>query len=371
MLSLLMRILHVITAIQKAAGTSVFCCELCNELARRGHDVTIAVSVFSIKEWYETDSRVRLVSMNDIANGNERFDIIHMHGLWQTELHHFVKWALRKKIPMAWSPHGSLTKWAFRYKWWKKLPAWYLYQKRDLKHAAFIHVTAESEVADVKRVGLNNGVIVVPLGVNLTDDSSVARLADRRISKMKRVSFIGRVAPIKGLANLLRAFAFEKGKKKTGERDWRIVITGPDQEGHTAELKSLARELKIEDYVEFAGPQFGDALQAAYDEADIFVLPSYSENFGSVVVEALAHGVPVITTKGTPWKELEEYGCGWWIDVGIEPLAKALAEAMSLTDDERREMGERGRELVKGKYTWDAVATKMLKGYDDVIDGWQ
>lgn len=167
----LMRILHVITAIQKAAGTSVFCCELCNELARRGHDVTIAVSVFSIKEWYETDSRVRLVSMNDIANGDERFDIIHMHGLWQTELHHLVKWALKHKIPLVWSPHGSLTAWAFRYKWWKKWPAWWLYQKRDLKNAAFIHVTAQSEVEDITRVGLKNKVIIAPLGVDLDDVS--------------------------------------------------------------------------------------------------------------------------------------------------------------------------------------------------------
>ena len=166
-----MKILHVITAIQKAAGTSVFCCELCNELVKLGHDVWIAVSVFSIKEWYTTDSRVHLISMKKVVNGNDRFDIIHMHGLWQIELHHLVKWALKQNIPMVWSPHGSLTEWAFRFKWWKKLPAWWLYQKRDLKRAALIHVTAESEVADVKRVGLSNKVVVVPLGVNLRNRS--------------------------------------------------------------------------------------------------------------------------------------------------------------------------------------------------------
>ena len=164
-----MKILHVITAIQKAAGTSVFCCELCNELVRRGHDVVLAVSVFSIKEWYKIDPRVRLTSMNEVANGDERFDIVHIHGLWQIELHRIVKWTKRQKMPLVWSPHGSLTEWAFRFKWWKKMPAWWLYQKRDLKRAALIHVTAESEVADVKRVGLSNKVIVVPLGVNLSD----------------------------------------------------------------------------------------------------------------------------------------------------------------------------------------------------------
>lgn len=174
---------------------------------------------------------------------------------------------------------------------------------------------------------------------------------------MRNILYTGRIAPIKGLDNLSRAVA------KVAARDWRLVIVGPDQENHTAELKTLANKLGVADLIDFVGPKYGEDLQRMYDNADLFVLPSYSENFGSVVVEAMAHGVPVITTKGTPWQELEENKCGWWIDIGVEPLVTALKEAMALGDAQRKEMGKRGRRLVEEKYSWSAVVERLLVAY--------
>jgi len=179
---------------------------------------------------------------------------------------------------------------------------------------------------------------------------------------MKTVLYVGRITPIKGLSSLCKAFA------QTRVDDWHLVIVGPDQENHTAELRALAEQVGVVEHVTFTGPKYGYDLQKAYDDADIFVLPSHSENFGSVVIEALAHGVPVITTKGTPWQELEERRCGWWIDIGVEPLVTVLKEALRLDDTTRRAMGERGRKLVEEKYTWDAIVKKMLKGYDEVLN---
>ena len=179
---------------------------------------------------------------------------------------------------------------------------------------------------------------------------------------MKNILYTGRIAPIKGLDNLCKAVA------EVNMEEWRLIIVGPDQENHTAELRKISENFGVQGLIDFVGPKYGDDLQRMYEEADIFVLPSYSENFGSVVVEALSHSIPVIATKGTPWQELEENGCGWWIDVGIKPLVEALRTAMSLRDEERQAMGRRGRKLVEEKYTWDAVVKAMISGYEEVLN---
>lgn len=105
---------------------------------------------------------------------------------------------------------------------------------------------------------------------------------------------------------------------------------------------------------------------ALYREADLFVLPTFSENFGLVVAEALAYGLPVITTRGAPWADLETYGCGWWIETGMEPLVPALRAAMALSNAERRAMGERGRVYVR-RYDWDVIAAETLALYRWVL----
>ena len=87
------------------------------------------------------------------------------------------------------------------------------------------------------------------------------------------------------------------------------------------------------------------------------------------IAEGLASELPVIATKGAPWSELETNKCGWWIDIGVDPLIAALSDATSLSDNERFEMGKRGRKLIEEKYTWDSAAEKMIEGYKEVLNG--
>ena len=119
----------------------------------------------------------------------------------------------------------------------------------------------------------------------------------------------------------------------------------------------------IENRVLFVGPVYGRQKENLLAAAELFVLPSFSENFGIVIPEALASGVPVITTKGTPWDDMVRCNCGWWIDLGVEPLVAALRQGLEMSDTERREMGMRGRRLVEEEYTWPSVARQMLAVY--------
>ena len=366
-----MKILHVITAIQKAAGTSVFCGEVCNGLVAAGHDVTIAVVDPARSDCYPIDPRIKLTSISELFSNFQtfkpsNFDLIHIHALWSPILHNVSNWVHKNNIPVVWSPHGMLTSWAMNNKKWKKRLAWWLYQRRDLARADLLHATAESEVEDIRRMGLDNKVVVAPLGVN------VGGMRDERrgMRNGRTLLFVSRVQRKKGLLNLAKAWSILKlqnSNSKLQTSNWRVRIVGPDEDGHTQEVKAECERWGILDEWEFAGPKYGDDLACEYGSADLFILPTHSENFGSVVIESLAHGVPVICTKGAPWKELETHNCGWWIDIGIEPLAKALKEAMSLTENERREMGTRGREFVEEKYSWDTVVQTLVKGYEAIL----
>lgn len=190
---------------------------------------------------------------------------------------------------------------------------------------------------------------------------------------------------MKGLVNLIKAWAIVNSQLPTLNsqdraipfsnsnselklnHNWKLHIVGPDQAGHKAELESLVRELGLSDSVVFAGPKFGDELSAEYDNCDCLVLPSFTENFGATIVDALAHGKPCIASTFTPWRVLQEYGCGWWVSNEPGPLSVAIQEMILLDDSARHETGARGRNLVEEQYTWGAVVEKMLNLYRQIL----
>jgi len=173
---------------------------------------------------------------------------------------------------------------------------------------------------------------------------------------MRKVLFLGRVYPVKGLLNLINAWA------RIRIDGWCLQIAGPDQDGHLAEVLKLVQQIGLKDSVQYIGAVDLDAKNQLFQSADLFVLPSFTENFGLVIAEALAHGLPVIATHGAPWRDLETYKCGWWIEVGVEPLAAALSAAMALSDVERQAMGGRGRDYVQ-RYEWRGIATQTVEVY--------
>jgi glycosyltransferase involved in cell wall biosynthesis len=287
-------------------------------------------------------------------------DVVHLHGLWKYPSIAVLSWARRTQKPYIISPRGMLEPWALQQSALRKKIARRLFQDASLVNAACIHATSMMEARSVRSAGFNNPIAVIPNGVTIPSQLP-ARL--NRPEKIKQALFLSRIHPKKGLLNLIRAWA---ELKPVG---WRLVIVGPDEENHLRDVEIEVQKYAVEDSVIFRGEVIGDEKWHVYSESDLFVLPSFSENFGIAIAEALGCGVPVITTQATPWEDITRHESGWWIDVGLEPLISALKEATSLPLSELRKMGTRGRELVQEQYSWTRIAEQMVEVYEWVIGG--
>lgn len=364
-----MKILHAIRGLPVAAGTTTFVVEIANEMARHGHEVVVAVYCEpSPHDVGLFDGRVTVLSIAKVIAGGLKFDVVHLHALWSWDLHRVAVWARRCGVRIVWSPHGMLTEWALSQGRMKKLFAWHLFQRRDLVRSACLHVTAPSEVEDVQRIGLRTSTVVIPLGVTpaMPVDEVLALKREAEKSSVRTLLFVSRIQKKKGLVNLIRAWADLKLRSKC-THGWRVRIVGPDSENHTAELRLLCGELSCTEDFSFVGELRGSALQNEYACADLFVLPTMSENFGSVVIESLACATPVITTEGAPWQGLEDHQCGWWIKIGVESLVKTLEMAMSMSIGDRLAMGLRGRQWVESDFSWPKVVDQLLCKYSGLV----
>jgi len=279
---------------------------------------------------------------------------IHDHGIWLPSNRAVAGVAARTGAARVVSPRGMLSEWALAHRGWKKRLAWRSFQRRDLESADAVHATSELEADEVRAAGIGAPIAVVPNGVELPVLPPRPATAAGR---PRRFLFLSRIHPKKGLANLIDAW------RSVRPEGWELVIAGPDENGHRAEIERRAVGLGPAAGVRFHGPVPDREKWELYRSADVFVLPTLSENFGVVVAEALASGIPVITTRAAPWAAIAERGCGWWTDVGVEPLAAAIRAAAGLGDDERGAMGARGRRLAEERFAWPAVARRMLSVY--------
>ncbi len=281
--------------------------------------------------------------------------VVHSHGLWDPLNHAGLRLAADLGLGRIISPHGMLLPWARAHKRRKKDLAWHLYQRRDLARAELLHVTSQAEAEAVACHCRGARIAQVPLGIFLPPESAPTRT--RRQNGRKRLLFLGRLHRVKNLDTLIRAFA------ACAPRDWELRIVGPDEDGLTPTLCTRAAERGAADRITLAGPVWGGAKQAEIAAADALILPSHTENFGTVVAEALAAARPAIATTGSPWGELAEAGCGWWVAPDLAGLGGAIAALGATTAPERATMGARGRALVARAYLWPQVGAQMAALY--------
>lgn len=286
-------------------------------------------------------------------------DVIHLHGMWSPFLAAFGLCAIRFGIPYIVAPHGMLEPWSLTARRQRKRLALSTYQGLILARASALHATSEQEAENLLSLKVSKApVYVVP---NAVREPGAGPLAPAALPSAKRtLLFVSRIHEKKGLDLLLAAW---NALRPAG---WNLLIVGSGETRYVDRLKQYVKAHGLSE-VEFRSHLEGEALEETFRSASLFVLPTYSENFGNVVAEALIRGLPVITTTGTPWSQLVANQCGWYIEPTLEKLTQALAEGTSSTPAVLHAMGERGRTYAMANFTLPSVRQPLIHMYEHAL----
>lgn len=365
-----MKILHTIHCLNKSwGGPSVCTYQLVKALNQTGTGTDLlslssnaeddCIGTDPFIKYVEYDARTPLgVSRNFkqfLVENISRYDIVHVNTIWLWTTHDAVRVAKKHGMPVVLSLHGMLYPQALQVSRWKKQLALPIFQRNDLRCADVLHATSMAELKSIRDFGLSQPVVVLPNGIEIDAMPPVRQ----QVNKVRHFGFIGRINRIKNIDTLLGAWAALGDKTSM----CKLSIIGSDDEVYENELRQFVNDKHLGNVV-FAGFLSGERLTRAIRELDYLVLPSKSENFGMVVIEALANGIPVIASTGTPWEELNLHRCGWWVDCTTGTLAKTLAKAIDLQEADRIEMGRNGQLLVERNYTIREIALKFRLLYE-------
>lgn len=301
---------------------------------------------------------VRFVSghLPDVVSSGWKPDVIHDHGLWLPSNHASARLGRHNRIPRVVSPRGMLEPWCLKHRRLRKNVAWRLYQHRDLLSTSCLHATSERESEQFRRLGFRQPVILQPNGVQLPENGSLSQEIKKHPDK-REILFLSRIHTVKGLENLIQAWC------QVRRPSWKVTITGTGDEDYRQKLKKLVDSTGLRDSVSIGPGDHSSEKWRRLRQADVVVLPSYSENFGIVVAEALGVATPVITTTGTPWRQLRDQGCGWCVAPTVSGISSALKEAMNCSPDELQHMGQLGRAWVLKSFAWKDIGQRMCDSY--------
>lgn len=290
-------------------------------------------------------------------------DIIHPQGVWDYNVRATCLLARKMNKPYVISLRGMLYPQALKKSALKKKVFMNLFTSKVLSNAACIHATCEDEMIYYRNLGFKNPVTIIP---NPIDVSEKYETYQKNFNNEKFViGYLGRLHKRKNVESLITAVSMLSKKYNNIE----LVIIGGGDDIYENELKSLAQNLKVYDKVKFCGFLTGEKKENTLDSLSLLVMPSEFENFGNVILEGLVRRIPCIATKGSPWKVLKEYNCGWWIDYNQEEINKAIEEAVNKSPEQLYEMGKNGFKLVKTMFTKEIVGIKLHKTYEWLLNG--
>jgi glycosyltransferase involved in cell wall biosynthesis len=291
----------------------------------------------------------------------EKYHLIQIQSMWDWPYHKVMVEARRQNIPYIVTPRGMLEPWSLSQKKWKKKLAWWLYQRNDVQKSVCVFTTAKMEADHVNDLGITTCKSVIPNGIET--DGYPCKTAIEGVKK--QVLFLSRVHVKKGIELL-----FEAWKRIHPENtDWQLLVIGNGEAEYIHSLENRVESLGMKDCIKILPPVFGDAKIKVYQESALFCLPSFSENFGMVIAEAMSCGTPVITTTNCPWNILNDTKTGWCIDLSVDNLEHALREAMTMSSVDLYAMGQKASKLIYENFDYRSVTLKILRLYEWLLNG--
>jgi glycosyltransferase involved in cell wall biosynthesis len=379
-----MRILHVIPDLAPVTGGPVTAVMgLAEAQAAMGHEVCVASSDYGADSaffprgvefklfpcrydsWRWTPELGRY-----LASAVKNYDVVTIESLWQYPTFIAGRACRAANVPYVLSPNGMLDSWSLSQKAWKKRPYMALIERPTLKGARAIHLTSEGELNNSHLERWRTPKVVIPLGlpkskyINLPErDAFIRRYPD--LNGKRGVLFLGRLHYKKQPDVAISAFH----RACSEMPDACLVLAGTGEDAYVNHLRELVKRLGIQEQVLFTGLLQGDAVKEAYRAASLFVLPSWQENFGLSMVEAMAAECPIIVSDHVDLaSDIKKANAG----LVVPPKAEETAEAITLllgNEELRREMGSRGRQMVLEKFTWERCAREFHHVFEDILSG--
>lgn len=293
----------------------------------------LGVKVLTFGCWFKRTLNLSFGLALYLFHNRGQGNIYHVHNLWNAVP--LITYILGRftKTSFVVSPRGSLYKWSLSQGKFRKKIAWHIFQKRMLNSACFVHVTAESEKQALLDLGIISPIYVIPNVLSFTGVQDISIKSNDTIN----VLFASRLHPKKGIEILLDAWAHFSVINPSAT----LTICGGGDKSYTDSLKQKVIDTNIKNSVSFIGHVADqDELNRYYKCADLFVLPSYSENFGMCILEAMANGCAILTTTNTPWGSILDENFGWWVELNELNLRTALIDFSQLDLNQRHQLKE-------------------------------
>ena len=382
-----MKIIHIVPTYLPAVryGGPIWSVHgLCKSLAALGNEVQVlttnvdgqkdsnvplnqSVDIDGVKVWYFPCPKLRRIyyspdlscALNSMI---DHVDIIHLHSifLWPTYIASRI--AIKSAKPYILSPRGMLVKELFFRRNYLIKTLWFNFiEKKTIAHCSGLHVTSELERIELTKFAISkNKIINIPNGIDLPDNLELSKNSLVPENCQPYVLFVGRINWKKGLDCLIKAWS--------NISDIHLIIAGNDEDGYQEQLETLVKQLKLNKFIHFIGPLNDQSKWKMYADAELFVLPSHSENFGNVVLEAMIMECPVIVSPGVGLANVvSDCEAGLVIDNIPDLLAQGINMLMD-NSDLRKEMGSNGKQKILNEFTWSIVSKKMESAYKEILE---